>query len=111
MAWDRGWDEKAFSNKPALPAQVQKDILEQNLDDALEGKQELLNRLHSLREQAALAENQRKQVRMPSYLKSYLLLCKREGESLFLCLGEASSILSEIATLLCAYPTQLGIWK
>ncbi|KAL7989550.1 hypothetical protein Chor_012216 [Crotalus horridus] len=40
---------------------VQKDILEQNLDDALEGKQELLNRLHSLREQAALAENQRKQ--------------------------------------------------
>ncbi|XP_026523051.1 caspase recruitment domain-containing protein 14 isoform X1 [Notechis scutatus] len=40
---------------------VQKDILEQNLDDALEGKQELLNRLHSLREQAALAENHRKQ--------------------------------------------------
>nr|XP_060620302.1 caspase recruitment domain-containing protein 14 isoform X3 [Anolis sagrei ordinatus] len=39
---------------------VQKDILEQNLDDALEGKQELLNRIHSLREQAALAENQRK---------------------------------------------------
>uniref|UniRef100_A0A803TFD4 Caspase recruitment domain family member 14 n=1 Tax=Anolis carolinensis TaxID=28377 RepID=A0A803TFD4_ANOCA len=31
-----------------------------NLDDALEGKQELLNRIHSLREQAALAENQRK---------------------------------------------------
>ncbi|XP_061471780.1 caspase recruitment domain-containing protein 14 isoform X2 [Rhineura floridana] len=40
---------------------VQKDILEQNLDDALEGKQELLNRIHSLREQAAFAENQRKQ--------------------------------------------------
>ncbi|KAM6468549.1 caspase recruitment domain-containing protein 14 isoform 2-T2 [Liasis olivaceus] len=40
---------------------VQKDILEQNLDDALEGKQELLNRIHSLREQAVLAENQRKQ--------------------------------------------------
>ncbi|XP_034960050.2 caspase recruitment domain-containing protein 14 isoform X2 [Zootoca vivipara] len=40
---------------------VQKDILEQNLDDALDGKQELLNRIHSLREQAALAENQRKQ--------------------------------------------------
>uniref|UniRef100_A0A8C6VCR8 Caspase recruitment domain family member 14 n=1 Tax=Naja naja TaxID=35670 RepID=A0A8C6VCR8_NAJNA len=50
-----------FSNELALPVQVQKDILEQNLDDALEGKQELLNRLHSLREQAALAENQRKQ--------------------------------------------------
>ncbi|XP_060109018.1 caspase recruitment domain-containing protein 14-like isoform X2 [Heteronotia binoei] len=40
---------------------VQKDILEQTLDEALEGKQELLNRIHSLREQAALAENQRKQ--------------------------------------------------
>ncbi|XP_062979265.1 caspase recruitment domain-containing protein 14 isoform X3 [Elgaria multicarinata webbii] len=40
---------------------VQKDILEQNLDDALEGKQELLNRIHSLREQAVRAENQRKQ--------------------------------------------------
>ncbi|XP_015277961.1 PREDICTED: caspase recruitment domain-containing protein 14 [Gekko japonicus] len=40
---------------------VQKDILEQTLDEALEGRQELLNRIHSLREQAALAENQRKQ--------------------------------------------------
>ncbi|KAL8163429.1 UNVERIFIED_CONTAM: hypothetical protein K2H54_020906, partial [Gekko kuhli] len=40
---------------------IQKDILEQTLDEALEGKQELLNRIHSLREQAALAENQRKQ--------------------------------------------------
>ncbi|XP_053903360.1 caspase recruitment domain-containing protein 14 [Malaclemys terrapin pileata] len=40
---------------------VQKDILEQNLDEALEGKQELLNRIHSLREQAVIAENQRKQ--------------------------------------------------
>ncbi|XP_078240406.1 caspase recruitment domain-containing protein 14 isoform X1 [Pogona vitticeps] len=40
---------------------VQKDILEQDLDDALEGKQELLNRIHSLREQAVFAENQRKQ--------------------------------------------------
>ncbi|XP_053155996.1 caspase recruitment domain-containing protein 14 [Hemicordylus capensis] len=40
---------------------VRKDILEQNLDEALEGKQELLNRIHSLREQAVFAENQRKQ--------------------------------------------------
>ncbi|XP_075760231.1 caspase recruitment domain-containing protein 14 isoform X2 [Pelodiscus sinensis] len=40
---------------------VQKDILEQNLDEALEGKQELLDRIHSLRERAALAETQRKQ--------------------------------------------------
>ncbi|XP_030389748.1 caspase recruitment domain-containing protein 14 isoform X3 [Gopherus evgoodei] len=39
---------------------VQKDILEQNLDEALEGKQELLDRIHSLREQAVIAENQRK---------------------------------------------------
>uniref|UniRef100_A0A8D0BF66 Caspase recruitment domain family member 14 n=1 Tax=Salvator merianae TaxID=96440 RepID=A0A8D0BF66_SALMN len=44
-----------------LKSTVQKDILEQSLDDALEGKQELLNRIHSLREQAVLAENQRKQ--------------------------------------------------
>lgn len=40
---------------------IQKDILEQNLDEALEGKQELLNRIHSLREQAVFAETQRKQ--------------------------------------------------
>uniref|UniRef100_A0A8C3SUQ9 Caspase recruitment domain family member 14 n=1 Tax=Chelydra serpentina TaxID=8475 RepID=A0A8C3SUQ9_CHESE len=40
---------------------VQKDILEQNLDEALEGKQELLDRIHSLRERAVMAENQRKQ--------------------------------------------------
>uniref|UniRef100_A0A8C8VLF6 CARD domain-containing protein n=1 Tax=Pelusios castaneus TaxID=367368 RepID=A0A8C8VLF6_9SAUR len=40
---------------------VQKDILEQNLDEALEGKQELLARIHSLRERAVIAENQRKQ--------------------------------------------------
>ncbi|KYO37333.1 caspase recruitment domain-containing protein 14 isoform A [Alligator mississippiensis] len=40
---------------------VQKDILEQNLDEALEGKQELLDRIHSLRERAAIAESQRKQ--------------------------------------------------
>ncbi|XP_044839219.1 caspase recruitment domain-containing protein 14 isoform X4 [Mauremys mutica] len=40
---------------------VQKDILEQNLDEALEGKQELLDRIHSLRDQAVIAENQRKQ--------------------------------------------------
>uniref|UniRef100_A0A7M4FJB2 Caspase recruitment domain family member 14 n=1 Tax=Crocodylus porosus TaxID=8502 RepID=A0A7M4FJB2_CROPO len=40
---------------------VQKDILEQNLDEALEGKQELLDRIHSLRERAVIAESQRKQ--------------------------------------------------
>ncbi|XP_067403318.1 caspase recruitment domain-containing protein 14-like isoform X2 [Emydura macquarii macquarii] len=40
---------------------VQKDILEQNLDEALEGKKELLDRIHSLRERAVMAENQRKQ--------------------------------------------------
>ncbi|CAM4554098.1 unnamed protein product [Lepidochelys kempii] len=40
---------------------VQKDILEQNLDEALKGKQELLNRIHSLRERAVIAENQHKQ--------------------------------------------------
>ncbi|CAM5155459.1 unnamed protein product [Eretmochelys imbricata] len=54
---------------------VQKDILEQNLDEALEGKQELLNRIHSLRERAAIAENQHKQVKAarPEGL-SYLLV-------------------------------------
>ncbi|XP_003464935.3 caspase recruitment domain-containing protein 14 isoform X3 [Cavia porcellus] len=40
---------------------VEKDILEQDLDEALESKQELVARIHSLREQAAAAERQRKQ--------------------------------------------------
>uniref|UniRef100_A0A670JWD8 CARD domain-containing protein n=1 Tax=Podarcis muralis TaxID=64176 RepID=A0A670JWD8_PODMU len=54
-------ENERLKSMPLSFAQVQKDILEQNLDDALDGKQELLNRIHSLREQAALAENQRKQ--------------------------------------------------
>lgn len=41
---------------------MEKDILEQDLDEALESKQELVARIHSLREQAAAAERQRKQV-------------------------------------------------
>ena len=56
--------ERSLLRKPVSLFQVQKDILEQDLDDALEGKQELLNRIHSLREQAVFAENQRKQVRL-----------------------------------------------
>ncbi|XP_007185880.2 caspase recruitment domain-containing protein 14 isoform X4 [Balaenoptera acutorostrata] len=40
---------------------AEKDILEQNLDEALESRQELVNRIHSLREQAMAAERQRKQ--------------------------------------------------
>lgn len=42
--------------------QAEKDILEQNLDEALESKQELVNRIHSLRERAVNAEKQQKQV-------------------------------------------------
>lgn len=42
--------------------QAEKDILEQNLDEALESKQELVDRIHSLRERAVAAEGQRKQV-------------------------------------------------
>ncbi|XP_016061795.1 PREDICTED: caspase recruitment domain-containing protein 14 [Miniopterus natalensis] len=40
---------------------AEKDILEQSLDEALESKQELVSRIHSLRERAAAAELQRKQ--------------------------------------------------
>ncbi|XP_040606082.1 caspase recruitment domain-containing protein 14 isoform X2 [Mesocricetus auratus] len=40
---------------------VEKDILEQSLDEARESKQELVNRIHSLRERAAAAERQQKQ--------------------------------------------------
>ncbi|XP_023443691.2 caspase recruitment domain-containing protein 14 isoform X2 [Dasypus novemcinctus] len=40
---------------------AEKDILEQNLDEARESKQELVDRIHSLRERAAAAERQRKQ--------------------------------------------------
>lgn len=45
--------------------QAEKDILEQSLDEALESKQELVDRIHSLRERAAAAERQRKQVSRP----------------------------------------------
>ncbi|XP_036050533.1 caspase recruitment domain-containing protein 14 [Onychomys torridus] len=40
---------------------VEKDILEQSLDEARESKQELVDRIHSLRERAAAAERQQKQ--------------------------------------------------
>nr|KAF6415188.1 caspase recruitment domain family member 14 [Molossus molossus] len=40
---------------------VEKDILEQSLDEALDSKQELVDRIHSLRERAVAAERQRKQ--------------------------------------------------
>ncbi|XP_008827192.1 caspase recruitment domain-containing protein 14 [Nannospalax galili] len=40
---------------------VEKDILEQSLDEALESKQELVDRIHSLRERAVAAERQQKQ--------------------------------------------------
>uniref|UniRef100_G3UGC0 PDZ domain-containing protein n=1 Tax=Loxodonta africana TaxID=9785 RepID=G3UGC0_LOXAF len=40
---------------------VEKDILEQSLDEALESKQELVDRIHSLRARAVAAERQRKQ--------------------------------------------------
>ncbi|KAG8507494.1 Caspase recruitment domain-containing protein 14 [Galemys pyrenaicus] len=43
------------------PQAAEKDILEQNLDEALESKQELVDRIHSLRERAMDAERQRKQ--------------------------------------------------
>uniref|UniRef100_A0A4X2KU22 Caspase recruitment domain family member 14 n=1 Tax=Vombatus ursinus TaxID=29139 RepID=A0A4X2KU22_VOMUR len=42
-------------------SQAEKDILEQNLDEALDSKQELVDRIHSLRERAVTAEKQRKQ--------------------------------------------------
>ncbi|XP_042112722.1 caspase recruitment domain-containing protein 14 isoform X1 [Ovis aries] len=40
---------------------AEKDILEQNLDEALESRQELVDRIHSLRERAVAAERQQKQ--------------------------------------------------
>ncbi|CAK6438592.1 unnamed protein product [Pipistrellus nathusii] len=40
---------------------AEKDILEQSLDEALESKQEMVDRIHSLRERAVAAERQRKQ--------------------------------------------------
>ncbi|KAM6164700.1 caspase recruitment domain-containing protein 14 [Rhynchocyon petersi] len=40
---------------------VEKDILEQSLDEARESKQELVNRIHSLRARAVVVERQRKQ--------------------------------------------------
>lgn len=48
----------------SLP-QAEKDILEQNLDEALESKQELVERIHSLRARAVAAERQREQVILP----------------------------------------------
>ena len=43
--------------------QVEKDILEQSLDEARESKQDLVARIHSLRERAVAAERQQKQVK------------------------------------------------
>ncbi|KAM5310130.1 caspase recruitment domain-containing protein 14 isoform 2-T2 [Glossophaga mutica] len=40
---------------------AERDILEQSLDEALDSKQELVDRIHSLRQRAAAAERQRKQ--------------------------------------------------
>nr|XP_021495313.1 caspase recruitment domain-containing protein 14 isoform X2 [Meriones unguiculatus] len=40
---------------------VEKDILEQSLDEARESKQDLVDRIHSLRERAVAAERQQKQ--------------------------------------------------
>ena len=47
-----------------LLPQVEKDILEQSLDEVKESKQELVDRIHSLRERAVAAERQQKQVRL-----------------------------------------------
>lgn len=52
--------------------QVEKDILEQNLDEALESKQELVDRIHSLRERAVAAERQRKQVTLAGRVSAWL---------------------------------------
>ncbi|XP_008576799.1 PREDICTED: caspase recruitment domain-containing protein 14 [Galeopterus variegatus] len=54
----RGENEKLRSLTFSL---AEKDILEQSLDEARESKQELVDRIHSLRERAAAAERQRKQ--------------------------------------------------
>lgn len=45
--------------------QAEKDILEQSLDEALGSKQELVERIHSLRARAVAAERQRTQVTLP----------------------------------------------
>lgn len=45
--------------------QAEKDILEQSLDEALESKQELVERIHSLRARAVAAERQQTQVIHP----------------------------------------------
>ncbi|XP_055971342.1 caspase recruitment domain-containing protein 14 [Sorex fumeus] len=50
------------NRQPALTfSLVEKDILEQSLDEALESKQELVDRIHSLRARAVAAETHRKQ--------------------------------------------------
>ncbi|XP_054987836.1 caspase recruitment domain-containing protein 14 [Sorex araneus] len=54
------WEESR--RRPALTfSLVEKDILEQSLDEALESKQELVDRIHSLRARAVAAETHRKQ--------------------------------------------------
>ena len=49
--------------------QAEKDILEQSLDEALESKQELVDRIHSLRQRAVAAERQRKQVTLSGFAR------------------------------------------
>ncbi|KAF3817177.1 hypothetical protein GH733_011577 [Mirounga leonina] len=53
--------ELATTRCRSLQEEAENDILEQNLDEALESKQGLVDRIHSLREQAVAAERQRKQ--------------------------------------------------
>lgn len=55
-------EQACGSGRLTLCAQAEKDILEQSLDEALESKQEMVDRIHSLRERAVAAERQRKQV-------------------------------------------------
>lgn len=53
----------------SLCPQAEKDILEQNLGEALEGTQTLVERIHSLRQRAVAAERQRKQVTLPGRVR------------------------------------------
>uniref|UniRef100_A0A8C6ZGH3 Caspase recruitment domain family member 14 n=1 Tax=Nothoprocta perdicaria TaxID=30464 RepID=A0A8C6ZGH3_NOTPE len=55
-------EEKEKLRSPMELETFSLDILEQHLDEALEDKQQLLERIHSLRERAAAAEQQHKQV-------------------------------------------------
>uniref|UniRef100_A0A8C6ZCJ3 Caspase recruitment domain family member 14 n=1 Tax=Nothoprocta perdicaria TaxID=30464 RepID=A0A8C6ZCJ3_NOTPE len=54
-------EEKEKLRSPMELETFSLDILEQHLDEALEDKQQLLERIHSLRERAAAAEQQHKQ--------------------------------------------------